>query len=209
MLASGIRPLLLWAALPLRPLPPAARHVFMSEAPRVESSQLVPKVDEALLAQVKQDIWRTSTASDASALAREQTEAVETVLAKVEALISKVAAADGASGAPADSAPQLAALLTEDSLNAVIAPHLPLLTMRGYPEAARSALSKVRTVEQQAALFTLTQYMSGVYEEMAKKLGDLQWQQLNKLRELCESNATAAHRRVSLTMTRPTTPPSP
>ena len=48
-------------------------------------------------------------------------------------------------------------------------------------------VSRVRTVAQHAALLALTQYMGGVYEEMSGKLGDLQWQQLQKLRELCDA----------------------
>jgi len=157
----------------------------MSGIPNTEGPQLVPKVDEALLAQVKQDIWRTSGGEgDAAALAKEQIEAVDAVLAKVEGLVSALTPSPSPPGA---GAAQLAQQLSVESLDAVIAPHLPLLMMRGYPDAARSALSKVRTVAQQAALLSLTQYMSGVYDEMSRKLGDLQWQQLQKLRELCDA----------------------
>ena len=147
-------------------------------------------VDEALLAQVKQEIWRTSSAdADVEALAREQAETVGTVVEKLELLL-KTAARARSEGMPDAQQPMsIARSLTREMLDAVIAPHLPLLMLRGYPAAARAALSRVRSSGQQAALLLLTQYMSGVYEEMSDKLGDLQWQQLQKLRELCDAAA--------------------
>lgn len=199
---ASLRPALLFWATALRPLPlhplmtadnvPPVRAAapIVSSAPNPEGSgsQLVPKVDEELLAQVKQDIWRTSGGdSDSEALVREQIEAVDAVLGKVEVLASALAASSPDVPAEGAGAAQLAQLLSTESLNAVIAPQLPLLMMRGYPEAARSALGRVRTVAQHAALLALTQYMGGVYEEMSGKLGDLQWQQLQKLRELCDA----------------------
>ena len=130
------------------------------------------------LAQVKQDIWRTSGGDgDSEALVREQVEAVDTVLGKVEVLVSALAASSPDVPAEGAGAAQLAQLLTTESLNVMIAPQvaapcpptlspspasgaaaarsrrpadpephpsqLPLLMMRGYPEAARSALGKV------------------------------------------------------------------
>jgi hypothetical protein len=168
----ALRPaLLLWATalrpLPLHPLmtadsvpPVRAAAPIVSSPPKTGGSQLVPKVDEELLAQVKQDIWRTSGGDgDSEALVREQIEAVDAVLAKVEVLVSALAASSPDAPAEGAGAAQLAQLLPAESLDAVIAPQLPLLMMRGYPDAARSALSKVRTVGQQAALLSLTQYM--------------------------------------------------
>ena len=38
---------------------------------------------------------------------------------------------------------------------------------------------------QQLALLELNRYVLGAYEEMADGVVDLQWQQLNKMRELC------------------------
>ena len=157
--------------------PPAAR-VGMREG-----SSLTPRVDDALVAQVKQEIWRTSTTDDVAALACEQVEAVNKVLIEVEALVNKATVNADSPRGPADVAKSLSA----EDLNLVVAPHLPLLMLRGYPAIAREALGKVRTVAQQTALLSLTQYMGGVYEEMATKLGDLQWQQLQKLRELCDA----------------------
>ena len=96
---------------------------------------------------MKQDIWRTSGGDgDSEALVREQIEAVDAVLAKVEVLVSALAASSPGVPAEGAGAAQLAQLLSAESLDAVIAPQLPLLMMRGYPDAARSALSKVRTV---------------------------------------------------------------
>jgi len=85
------------------------------------------------------------------------------VLTSIEGLVSALAAASP-SGPPAGAA-ELAQLLAVESLDAAVAPHLSLLMMPGYEDAARAALSKVRTVPQQAALLSLTQYMSGVYDE--------------------------------------------
>jgi hypothetical protein len=93
----------------------------------------------------------------------DQTEAVDAVLTSIEGLVSALAAASP-SGPPAGAA-ELAQLLAVESLDAAVAPHLSLLMMPGYEDAARAALSKVRTVPQQAALLSLTQYMSGVYDE--------------------------------------------
>ena len=48
-------------------------------------------VDESLLAQVKQEIWRTSSAeADVEALAREQAETVGTVVEKLELLLRSI-----------------------------------------------------------------------------------------------------------------------
>jgi len=125
-----------------------------SGVPLTEDGNLMPK-----------DIWVTSDAdadADAAALVTDQTEAVDAVLANIEGLVSALAAASP-SDPPAGPA-ELAQLLTDESLNAVVAPYLPILMIPGYEEAARAALSKVRTVAQQAALLSLTQYMSDVYD---------------------------------------------
>ena len=126
-----------------------------SGVPLTEDGKLMPK-----------DIWVTSDAdadADAAALVTDQTEAVDAVLANIEGLVSALAAASP-SDPPAGPA-ELAQLLTDESLDAVVAPYLPILMVPGYEEAARAALSKVRTVAQQAALLSLTQYMSDVYDE--------------------------------------------
>ena len=109
------------------------------------------------------DIWVTSDADADTAAATDQTKAVDTVLANIEQLLSEKAAARP--GGPPEGAAELAQLLTDKSLDAVVSPHLPLLMAPGYEDAARAALSKVRTVAQQAALLSLTQYMSGVYDK--------------------------------------------
>ena len=59
--------------------------------------------------------------------------------------------------------------------------------MRGFPTLVRTALSQVKTPAQQRALLAMNTYMVGLYTEVADKIGDLQWQQLNKLRELCDA----------------------
>ena len=77
------------------------------------------------MAQVKQDIWRTSGGDgDSEALVREQVEAVDAVLGKVEVLVSALAASSPDVPAEGAGAAQLAQLLTTESLNAVIAPQV-------------------------------------------------------------------------------------
>ena len=94
------------------------------------------------------DIWVTSDADVDTDAATDQTKAVDTVLAHIEQLLSEKAAAHPSD--PPEGAAELAQLLTDESLDAVVSPHLPLLMAPGYEDAARAALSKVRTVAQQA-----------------------------------------------------------
>ena len=132
---------------------PVPGDVSGSGVPLTEDGQPMPK-----------DIWSTSDAdADAAALVTDQSEAVDAVLTNIEELVSSLAEANPTD--PPAGAAELAQLLTDESLDAIVAPHLSLLMMPGYSDAARAALSKVRTVAQQAALLSLTQYMSGVYNE--------------------------------------------
>ena len=128
---------------------PVPSDISGSGVPLTEDGQLMPK-----------DIW---VRSDAGEPQTDQTEAVGIVLANIEGLLSALAAANPSD--PPAGAAELAQLLTDESLDAVVAPYLPILMVPGYEEAARAALSKVRTVAQQAALLSLTQYMSDVYDE--------------------------------------------
>ena len=128
---------------------PVPSDISGSGVPLTEDGQLMPK-----------DIW---VRSDAGEPQTDQTEAVGIVLANIEGLLSALAAANPSD--PPAGAAELAQLLTDESLDAAVAPHLSLLMMPGYSDAARVALSNVRTVAQQAALLSLTQYMSGVYDE--------------------------------------------
>ena len=100
------------------------------------------------------DIWVTSDADADTDAATDQTKAVDTVLAHIEQLLSEKAAAHPSD--PPEGAAELAQLLTDESLDAVVSPHLPLLMAPGYEDAARAALSKVRTVAQQAPTPTST-----------------------------------------------------
>ena len=100
------------------------------------------------------DIWVTSDADADTDAATDQTKAVDTVLAHIEQLLSEKAAARPSD--PPEGAAELAQLLTDESLDAVVSPHLPLLMAPGYEDAARAALSKVRTVAQQAPTPTPT-----------------------------------------------------
>jgi len=119
------------------------------------SGSSVPVTDDGNELMPK-DIWVTSDAdadTDTDA-ATDQTEAVDTVLAHIERLLSEKAAACPSD--PLEGAAELAQLLTDESLDAVVSPHLPLLMAPGYEDAARAALSKVRTVAQQAPTPTPT-----------------------------------------------------
>ena len=55
----------------------------------------------------------------------------------------------------------------------------------------------MRTPRQQRALLLLNQYVTGAYEEMADKVVDMQWLQLQKLRDLCEAAMEASSSRHS------------
>lgn len=95
------------------------------------------------MAQVKQDIWRTSGGDgDSEALVREQIEAVDAVLGKVEVLVNALAASSPDVPAEGAGAAQLAQLLSTESLNAVIAPQVAprcLLTLSPTPASAGSS----------------------------------------------------------------------
>ena len=92
---------------------------------------------------MKQDIWRTSGGdSDSEALVREQIEAVDAVLGKVEVLASALAASSPDVPAEGAGAAQLAQLLSTESLNAVIAPQVAApcpLTLSPSPASAPAA----------------------------------------------------------------------
>ena len=111
------------------------------------SSSSVPVTEDGKELMPK-DIWVTSDADVDTDAATDQTKAVDTVLAHIEQLLSEKAAARPSD--PPEGAAELAQLLTDESLDAVVSPHLPLLMAPGYEDAARAALSKVRTVAQQA-----------------------------------------------------------
>ena len=115
------------------------------------SSVPVPEDGKELM---PKDIWVTSDADADTDAATDQTKAVDTVLAHIEQLLSEKAAAHPSD--PPEGAAELAQLLTDESLDAVVSPHLPLLMAPGYEDAARAALSKVRTVAQQAPTPTST-----------------------------------------------------
>ena len=113
---------------------PVPSDISGSGVPLTEDGQLMPK-----------DIWVRSD-DNAGAPQADQTEAVGAVLANIEGLLSALAAANPSD--PPAGAAELAQLLTDESLDAIVAPHLSLLMMPGYSDAARAALSKVRTVAE-------------------------------------------------------------
>jgi len=69
-------------------------------------------------------------------------------------------------------------------LDAKLAAQLPLLMRPEFGQFMRTALDKVRAPTQQLALLELNRYVLGAYEEVADGVVDLQWTQINKLREL-------------------------
>ena len=68
------------------------------------------------------DIWVTSDADADTDAATDQTKAVDTVLAHIEQLLSEKAAADPSD--PPEGAAELAQLLTDESLDVVVSPHM-------------------------------------------------------------------------------------
>ena len=139
-----------------------------------------PEVNDELIEQVRAMVWRTAEPSLASELREEQRGAFVTTLRRLVAMHE-------AQEAAAVDEEEAAAALGQAELDAAIAPQLPLLMMRGFPTLVRTALSQVKTPAQQRALLAMNTYMVGLYTEVADKIGDLQWQQLNKLRELCDA----------------------
>ncbi|KAL1508291.1 hypothetical protein AB1Y20_004403 [Prymnesium parvum] len=132
-----------------------------------------PLVDAALIETVRRDIWRTSGADTAARLVGEQTEAMSTVLTTL-ARLEEERAARGERLSPPD-----------EMLHRVIAPHLPLLLLRGFPSLLREALAETRSSSQLAAVRQLNDYMIGVVRQMEDSIGDMQWKQQEKLRDLC------------------------
>ena len=139
-----------------------------------------PEVNDELIEQVRAMVWRTAEPSLASELREEQRGAFVTTLRRLVAMHE-------AQEAAAVDEEEAAAALGQAELDAAIAPQLPLLMMRGFPTLVRTALSQVKTPAQQRALLAMNTYMVGLYTEVADRIGDLQWQQLNKLRELCDA----------------------
>ena len=80
-----------------------------------------------------------------------------------------------------------AAALDTAELDRRLATQLPLLMRPEFPGLMRQALGQVTTPVQQRALLELNQYVIGAVEQLADSAVDLQWQQLNKLRELCDA----------------------
>ncbi|KAL3894645.1 MAG: hypothetical protein SGPRY_013753 [Prymnesium sp.] len=176
-------------------------------------SSLVPIVDAALIDRVQKDIWRTSEPDAAQLFVTEQKEAMGTVLKALTQLIAnsdeealsslslaelKARAAELGVSPPADRRLKkawieaiakhgIASELPQELLNRVVAPHLPLLLLRGFPSLLREALSEVKTDSQLSAVRHLNDYMIGVVRQMEESLGDLQWKQQEKLRDLCSA----------------------
>lgn len=142
---------------------------------------------EALREQVQRQLRQAGRGAPVE-LMRAQAQAVSTGVSDVVELL-RDAEAGGAS---------IPALLTSgesclsrELLDQKLALQLPLLMRPEFTEFVRRGLEKVRSPEQQLALLELNRYVLGAYEEMADGVVDLQWQQLNKMRELCGLPARA------------------
>jgi len=146
--------------------------------------ELTPELDERLIAQVKQDIWETAMAPSSAALARAQGEALIQTMQDISTQLEDLEQSGQPLPPMTEAAPDL---LPRSALDAAIAPRLALLMLPDYPLYIRKMLSMVRTPRQQRALLLLNQYVTGAYEEMADKVVDMQWLQLQKLRDLCEA----------------------
>ena len=80
-------------------------------------------------------------------------------------------------------------LLPAKKMDEILAPRLPLLMMPNFISLAREHLANLRSPIEQQALFEINVYLLGVYEQIADDAVDLEWLQLNKLRELCDAAA--------------------
>lgn len=174
--------LLLRHAVPLARAPPVL--CVDSDRP-ANAGGLVPVVDAALVDAVKGDLWRTASADPSIDLRGEQTQAMATVLGRLVRVVDEAEAAAAASGRKRPEGSQPA--LSQQALDAAIAPQLPLLMLRGFTAMVREALTEVSTPSQLRAVQELNNYMVGVYGQMGDALGDLEWKQQQKLRELCEA----------------------
>ena len=128
-------------------------------------------VSPETIAHIKGELWRVEGERDAAALAKEQSALITKLLGPIEEL----KLTPGASSA-------------SEELNELLGPHLPLLLGRSFPAAARAALQAgaVTTVGAQQALLSLSEFVMGAQQEVADALSELQWRQMQKLRELCE-----------------------
>ena len=102
-----------------------------------------------------------------------------------------------------------------ETMNALLAPHLPQLLSRSFPAAARKVLTtSIRTEGERKALLVVSEFVMGAQQEVADALSELQWRQMQKLRELCEVRAAAAamshnartHAQLSLSLRVPRSP---
>ena len=127
---------------------------------------------------VKSELWRASEA-DPAQLAREQGEVVAS-------LLKEIAELPVTEGGTLDSA----------ALNALVAPQLPVLLGRSFPQVVRNTLTSVRTEGERTALLALCSLVTEVQQEIGDTLTELQWRQQQKLRELCDAATDGGTERV-------------
>jgi len=137
-----------------------------------------------VLVKVKEELWRTRDA-DPGTMEAQQRQATTMLVDELAGRMRAAAAGGGGS-------------IPEDELNQLVAPHLPTLLGRSFPEAAGAVLrSSVKTEEQRAALLQLTEFVMGVHNELGDELSSLQWRQQEKLRELCDAAAEGGTERLA------------
>ena len=194
MLISAL--VLLVAFVP--PPRPACASVALRSAARaaVVGDESTPRtggslaISKELLQSVKSELWRTSEAS-LEELASEQCAVIAKVLGPIAALD-----VGGGASSPPGSLPPLDAE-TEAALNAIVAPHLPVLLGRSFPQAARAVLPSIRTESERGALLALSQLVVSAQQEVADALALLQWRQQLKLRELCDAASDGGTERLA------------
>ena len=161
-------------------LAPAVR-LAPSRAPAIQLCDRPDiKIQPETLSQIKDDLMRVDQSQlDAAGVVREQSELIVTLLDKIEAL--SVASSD-----------------RSKAMNDIVAPHLPLLLGTSFPLAARAVLEKghIRTEGQRGALLALSEYVVEVQTELANSLGELEWRQAQKLRELCDAAIEGGNERL-------------
>jgi hypothetical protein len=130
-----------------------------------------PLVSQDMIATVKSELWR-ATKTDPMELVPEQRKLISSLLGSVEEVLQEQTGEKAA---------------RTDALNRIVAPHLPLLLGRSFPLAAREVLTSIETEGKRTALLALAEFVTGVQEEVGDALGELQWRQQQKLRELCDA----------------------
>jgi hypothetical protein len=163
-----------------------------------------PIVNRETLARIQSELYRAED-SDREVLVREQSDLIRSLLGEISAALTEAPdSPGGGSGAHADLAEEVGMIPdmmptadVDASLNAVVAPHLPVLLGASFPMAARDVLGTLRSEDERTALLSLSRFVMGVQAEVGVALQELQWRQQQKLRELCDASTDGGTERLA------------